>query len=192
MAADKSHEERDSMRLMMIGSFVIFTGLNLAYGGETPKEMKSAGKPRAVWIAVPGETTLMKVEDPPAGLVVRKTSPQPTEGMELVTRSVNRELRDVAHALRSLDQSYSLRGFQGCGAATAGSVFIDWRAKGLQKPENVVVLPPPPIVLGIPKTRCCCEDCRREWSILDECDCPSEQDSPPAIPPGPIPPQPNP
>ena len=46
-----------------------------------------------------------------------------TVGLNAVATSVNEELEDVAFAIRSLDQSYEIRGVKGCGAWTAGSVF---------------------------------------------------------------------
>ncbi len=80
-------------------------------------------------------------------------------GLDAVARAVNGELTDVARALRRLDQSYAVRGFQGCGAWTAGSVFVDWRAKGVKPQDRVAVLPPDPIVLGRPKAAVCCRPC---------------------------------
>ena len=44
-------------------------------------------------------------------------------GLQYVGKSVNEELRDVAIAIRSLDQSYSFVGRTSCGASTAGSCF---------------------------------------------------------------------
>lgn len=76
-------------------------------------------------------------------------------GLDATTRAVNGELTDVARAWRRLDQSYAVRGFQGCGACTAGSVFVDWRAKGVKPQDRVAVLPPEPIVLGRPKAPLC-------------------------------------
>jgi len=46
-----------------------------------------------------------------------------TVGLSAISTAVNEELEDVAFAIRSLDQSYEIRGVQGCGAWTAGSVF---------------------------------------------------------------------
>lgn len=46
-----------------------------------------------------------------------------TAGMSVVATSVNEELKDVAGALRSLDQSYIIPAQSGCGASTAGSSF---------------------------------------------------------------------
>ena len=46
-----------------------------------------------------------------------------TAGLSTVATSVNEELKDVAFAIRSLDQSYSIPAMQGCGAMTAGSSF---------------------------------------------------------------------
>lgn len=46
-----------------------------------------------------------------------------TVGMNALATSVNEEMYDLARAIRSLDQSYEVRGVQGCGAWTAGSAF---------------------------------------------------------------------
>lgn len=46
-----------------------------------------------------------------------------TAGLSVVAKSVNEELQDVAFAIRSLDQSYSIPGQKSCGAMTAGSSF---------------------------------------------------------------------
>ena len=46
-----------------------------------------------------------------------------TVGLKAVSDSVNGELVDVARAIRSLDQSYAVRGIEGCGASVAGSAF---------------------------------------------------------------------
>ena len=46
-----------------------------------------------------------------------------TTGLTVVAKSVNQELQDVAFAIRSLDQSYSIPAIEGCGARTAGSSF---------------------------------------------------------------------
>ena len=44
-------------------------------------------------------------------------------GLNVVATSVNDELNEVAYAIRSLDQSYSIPAQKGCGAWTAGSEF---------------------------------------------------------------------
>ena len=46
-----------------------------------------------------------------------------TTGLTVVAKSVNEELQDVAFAIRSLDQSYSIPAIEGCGAKTAGSSY---------------------------------------------------------------------
>lgn len=46
-----------------------------------------------------------------------------TTGLTVVAKSVNEELQDVAFAIRSLDQSYSIPAQESCGARTAGSSF---------------------------------------------------------------------
>lgn len=45
-------------------------------------------------------------------------------GLNVMARSVNDELAEVAFAFRSLDQSYHVSGFQGSGACVAGSGYI--------------------------------------------------------------------
>ena len=47
-----------------------------------------------------------------------------TVGLSAVSEAVNEELKEVAFAFRSLDQSYCIEGQSGCGAWTAGSSFI--------------------------------------------------------------------
>ena len=89
----------------------------------------------------------------------RRPERQRELGLDAVARSVNGELTDVARAFRRLDQSYAVRGFQGCAAATAGSVFVDWRAKGVRPQDRYAVLPPEPIVLGRPKAAVCSPVC---------------------------------
>ncbi len=46
-----------------------------------------------------------------------------TAGLSVVAGAVNDELKDVALAIRSLDQSYCVPAQTGCGAMTAGSSF---------------------------------------------------------------------
>lgn len=46
-----------------------------------------------------------------------------TTGLTVVSRSISEELQDVAFAIRSLDQSYTIPAQEGCGAKTAGSSF---------------------------------------------------------------------
>ncbi len=46
-----------------------------------------------------------------------------TAGLSVVASAVNDELKDVALAIRSLDQSYCVPAQTGCGAMTAGSSF---------------------------------------------------------------------
>lgn len=44
-------------------------------------------------------------------------------GMSTVSTAVNEELKEVAYAFRSLDQSYCIEGQNGCGSWTAGSAY---------------------------------------------------------------------
>lgn len=46
-----------------------------------------------------------------------------TVGLNAISHSVNEELVDVAKAIRSVDQSYCISGFSGCGSCTSGSSF---------------------------------------------------------------------
>ncbi len=46
-----------------------------------------------------------------------------TVGLNALSNSINEELVDVAKAIRSLDQSYTIQGLSGCGAWTAGSCY---------------------------------------------------------------------
>lgn len=70
------------------------------------------------------------------------------DGPTAVRDAVNGELIDLARAFRRIDQSYAYRGMQGCGSCTAGSAYIDWRAKGLCPPRDGYVQPPRPLILG--------------------------------------------
>ena len=45
-------------------------------------------------------------------------------GMNAAGSAVNSELKEMASAIRSLDQSYAFAGHRGCGAWTAGSCYI--------------------------------------------------------------------
>ena len=56
-----------------------------------------------------------------------------TAGLSTVATSVNEELKDVAYAIRSLDQSYSIPAMHGCGAMTAGSSFTQEPVKNSLK-----------------------------------------------------------
>lgn len=44
-------------------------------------------------------------------------------GIDMARTAVNDEMRDVAFAIRSLDQSYEVQGYSTCKAAVAGSSF---------------------------------------------------------------------
>lgn len=50
-------------------------------------------------------------------------------GLNLASRAVNDELKDVAYSIRSLDQSYAFEGFKGCGSFSAGSEFTQQDVK---------------------------------------------------------------
>lgn len=51
-------------------------------------------------------------------------------GAATVGDSVDAELEEVALSIRSLDQSYHVQGFRGCGAWTAGSSFTQPPVEG--------------------------------------------------------------
>jgi len=50
-------------------------------------------------------------------------------GLNAAASSVNAEMTEMASAIRSLDQSYVLRGHSSCGAWTAGSYYIQPRVE---------------------------------------------------------------
>ena len=62
--------------------------------------------------------------------------------------AVNSELLDLAKAFRSLDQSDQYRGMSSRLASTAGSVFVDWDAKGVPPEHRYPVVPPAPVLVG--------------------------------------------
>lgn len=62
-------------------------------------------------------------------------------GLQEVSTAINEELRDVSKAIRSLDQSYSYRGFAGCNSMTAGSAFIDTQSRAEPRPQEPVQKP---------------------------------------------------
>ncbi len=172
-------------------SLLVLVGCVLGNGDKAV-----AAEVPAVLVSIPGEAQPLRVTDPEQIARLREA------GLTTVAQAVNEELRDVARALRSLDQSYAIRGFQGCGAATAGSVFIDWHARGLTAPHGLRVVPPEPIVLGVPKwgygvfgdgcqhcgrSRCGCRTTVAP-PVDPECDCQRSQTaSPTLIPPIPMP-----
>jgi hypothetical protein len=45
-------------------------------------------------------------------------------GLSSIAYSINEELKETAFSLRSLNQSYAIKGFRGHGSYTAGSTFI--------------------------------------------------------------------
>jgi len=62
-----------------------------------------------------------------------------TVGLKAMGESVNAEMTDIARALRSLDQSYEIRGVKGCGACTAGSSFKQQDVKKSLAELDVVI-----------------------------------------------------
>lgn len=100
-----------------------------------------------------------------SGVAVAQDQGQPEpSSIDLLTRAVNGELTDIAGSLRQLDQSYVYRGMQGCGSATAGSVNIDWDAKGVPAEKRFRVLPPQPLVLS----RSMKQPCQQPRQIIEE------------------------
>jgi hypothetical protein len=90
-----------------------------------------------------------------------------------MSRAVNGELKDIAHALRSLDQSFYLRGLQSKKAGTASSAYMDWRAKGIDLPRSARVVPPPPRYLGCGPKCAGCEACQILPQFAPPCDGPA-------------------
>lgn len=90
-----------------------------------------------------------------------------------MSRAVNGEVKDIAHALRSLDQSFYLRGLQSKKAGTASSAFMDWRAKGIDLPRSARVVPPPPRYLGCGPRCPGCEACQILPLFAPPCDGPA-------------------
>lgn len=62
--------------------------------------------------------------------------------------AVNSELLNLAKAFRSLDQSYQYRGMSSRLASTAGSVFVDWDAKGVSPEHRHPVVAPASVLVG--------------------------------------------
>ena len=52
-----------------------------------------------------------------------------TVGLNMLGTSVNGEFRELSHAVRSLNQSYTVSGFSSCRAWTAGSEYIQPNAQ---------------------------------------------------------------
>lgn len=156
-------------------------GLVCFAGGFESSHAEELFPPRSVYIRVPGEEGVFRVENPPSQLIPAGVTPSQERELAVVSRAINRELRDVDRGFRQLDQTYALRGFQGCGAATADSVFIDWRARGQLPPKGITVLPPEPIMLGIPKWNCCDQHDRLLTRPVP-CECDREQFSPTPLP----------
>ena len=62
--------------------------------------------------------------------------------------SVTSELHNLSRAFRSLDQSFQYRGMSSRLASTAGSVFVDWEAKGIPVEQALAVRVPDPLLVG--------------------------------------------
>jgi hypothetical protein len=62
-----------------------------------------------------------------------------TAGLSAISTAVNEELKDVAFAIRSLDQSYTVPERKGCGAWTAGSTYRQEPIKTSFRKLNAVV-----------------------------------------------------
>ncbi len=77
--------------------------------------------------------------------------------------AINGEFADLARAFRGLDQSYVYRGMSSRLASTAGSVFVDWEAKGVPAEHRHPVVAPEPIAVGCLK--------RNHQSLEADCAC---------------------
>lgn len=67
--------------------------------------------------------------------------------------TVNPEVQEMAKAFRSLDQSYQYRGMSSRLASTAGSVFMDWDAKGVPPEHRHPVVVKAPVLVGCAGTK---------------------------------------
>lgn len=65
-----------------------------------------------------------------------------------LSNSVTSELLNLSRAFRSLDQSFQYRGMSSRLASTAGSVFVDWEAKGISVEQAPAVRVPEPVLVG--------------------------------------------
>jgi len=80
-------------------------------------------------------------------------------GAEELSSSVKSELLDLSRAFRSLDQSYQYRGMSSRLASTAGSVFVDWEAKGVPPELRHPAVAPAPVLVGCAEKAVCHEHC---------------------------------
>ncbi len=80
-----------------------------------------------------------------------------------LSSAVNSELLNLSKAFRSLDQSYQYRGMSSRLASTAGSVFVDWDAKGIPPEHRYPVAAPAPVLVGCAGTKNVSQDA--------DCDC---------------------
>ncbi len=65
-----------------------------------------------------------------------------------LSNSLTSELLNLSRAFRSLDQSFQYRGMSSRLASTAGSVFVDWEAKGVPVEQAPAVMVPEPVLVG--------------------------------------------
>ena len=65
-----------------------------------------------------------------------------------LSNSVTSELLNLSRAFRSLDQSFQYRGMSSRLASTAGSVSVDWEAKGIPVEQAPAVRVPAPVLVG--------------------------------------------
>jgi len=81
-----------------------------------------------------------------------------------LTRAINGEMKDIANAIRSLDQSYYIRGYRSKNAWTAGSAYFDYHSRGVTPPapgQPHKVLPPPPVNLSGCERKPGCPHCEK-------------------------------
>jgi hypothetical protein len=90
------------------------------------------------------------------------------ESMRASVEAVNAEMIEVARALRSVDQSFSIRGIEGRHARTGGSVYVDRHAAELRGEEPAEAVLPEPLVLSgaACKTTHATEECVEEEETL--------------------------
>lgn len=90
-----------------------------------------------------------------------------------LSRSVTSELLNLSRAFRSLDQSFQYRGMSSRLASTAGSVFVDWEAKGIPKEHAPEVNAPTPVIVGCaaerPNTHHCDQCCGSPQPVAGSC-----------------------
>lgn len=88
-----------------------------------------------------------------------------------LSNSVTSELLNLSRAFRSLDQSFQYRGMSSRLASTAGSVFVDWEAKGIPVEQAPAVRVPAPVLVGCAAKRLNahhCEHCGGSLQLAED------------------------